>query len=1005
MRALRLSVSAFALVLAQAAVAQNVPPNPAPPSTPPAPDASSTPPADAAGPGAPLPDQGPAGPQGVNGQAEAEGKPVAEILVTGSRITRRDYVSASPIVTTSQEALQASGTVNIEQSLNQLPQFVQGSGQQAGVGGGGNGRATLNLRGLGDRRNLILLDGRRLPPSDLFGVVDVDIIPQALIESVETITGGASAVYGSDAISGVVNFRTKRKFDGIEADVQYGDTFHSDRYAIDASLIGGLSGMDDRAHAVLSFNFTKREALYGTSRSFFDQGVLSSFIGQGTFVPSATNLPTQAAVDAAFPGVAAGSIPRTRSLGFNDDGTLFSQIGATNYKGPTTGFYSTFGGVVRMPVALQSIQLRPQRRYAAFGKFDYELTDDVTAYAQVLYVDNTTQNDGTASLTQFFVPTVSINNPFIPAALRAILATRPNPTADFTINKRFTELPYKTGHEQFNTSEFLLGLRGKLPVSDWTFDIFGARDKVTLDDDVERGVLYSRVQSLFQAADGGASLCAGGYNPFSLANNSKISQACIDYLTANLHSRQVIRQDNVEASAQGSLFALPAGDVKLSLVADYRKNSFTYSPDSQIQNANVEAIVAANPTRGSTNVKEIAGELFVPIFKEQPFAYALNVTGGFRHSDYNVTGGVNTFKAELEYQPVRSVLIRAGYQRAIRAPNIGELFSATTGGQVQVGSPPGSGDPCDVRSTARASGGAGLRGLCLATGVPAALIDNYNFTTTGIQITNSGNQNLTPEKATTKTAGIVWRPHFASPMLSSFSLSADFYDIKITKIISTIDGVTALSKCYNLDGSNASYSATNAFCQLITRDGTGGVSNIALPYLNLGGIKTRGIDFQLDWGVNFADVGVGDIGRLSVNALVSYLDSYKRATFANTAFQEFRGTIDAANFLPLPKWRSVVTTNYNVGPVNLGLRWRFIQKMNDVTAITRPTSPAAGVPNYNIFDLTGRFKINEKLTLRAGITNLFDKQPPVVGGTPGLTQAGTYDILGRSFYIGAKARF
>jgi outer membrane receptor protein involved in Fe transport len=995
----RLGASVLALTMAQVAWAQSVPPNPVPARTPPTAGASSAPslePEAATG----LPDQGLSGQQGLENAAETGEQTGAEIVVTGSRISRRDYVSASPIVTTSQAALQATGAVNVEQSLNQLPQFVQGQGQQGGVGGGGTGRATLNLRGLGDRRNLILLDGRRLPPSDTFGVVDVNIIPQSLIESVETITGGASAVYGSDAISGVVNFRTKRSFDGIEADVQYGDTFRTDRHTLDASLTGGLTSKDDRAHAILNFGYTQRGTLFGTDRKFYRNGVLSSFIGQGTYVPSATNLPTQAAINAAFPNVAGGAINRTQSLGFNDDGSLFGQVGLANYKGPTDGFYSTFGNVVRMPVALQSLQTRPQTRYSAFGKFDYELSDGLTAYAQVLYVESKTKGDTTRSLTQFYIPTVSINNPFIPASLRAILASRPNPNADFVINKRFTELPAKTSEQEFKTSELLVGLRGKLPVGDWTFDAFAARDRTKFVEEINVATLFSRVQSLLQASDGGRSLCTGGYNAFGLANNSQISQSCINYLTANLTSTQDINQNNFEASAQGSLFKLPAGDVKVSLVADYRENSFSFVPDSQIRAGNAEAIVATNPSFGRTKVKELAGEVFVPILRDAPFFKSLNLTGGLRYSDYNVTGGVFTYKAELEWQPIDTVLLRGGYQRAIRSPNIGELFSSATGGQVQVGTPPGSGDPCDVRTATRVSGGAPLRALCIATGVPVALVDNYNFTTTGIAIQNSGNRDLDPENATTKTLGLVWRPQFGTPLLSNFSFSVDYYDIKVKKIIATIDGVTALSKCYNQDGSNPTYDAGNAFCQLIARDATGGVNSIALPYLNLGGIKTSGIDFQADWAMD-----LGGAGRISVNALVSYLDSYKRATFQNSAFQEFRGTIDAAQFLPLPKWRSVLTTNYTIGKVDFGLRWRFTQKMRDVTSVTRPTAPAAGVPNYSLFDLNGRFKINDSYTLRAGITNLFDKKPPVVGGTLGLTQAGTYDVLGRSFYVGMRARF
>ena len=948
-----------------------------------------------------LPSQGPATPAEVQGAPAATGE--GEIVVTGSRITRSDYTSASPIVTTSQDALKATGAVNVEQSLNQLPQFIPGSGSQ---GGGASaaasaGRATLNLRGLGDKRNLVLLDGRRLPPSTVFNVTDVNIIPQSLIESVETITGGASAVYGSDAISGVVNFRTRRNINGLEIDGQIGNTFRADRLAADVSAVGGWTSGDDRLNIVGAVGYTKRDELKGSERSFFDLGILSSFIGQGTFVPSATNLPTQGAVNAAFANLAPGTVNRTNALGFNDGGSLFSQVGAFNYAGPTTGDYVTFGNVVRQPVARQQSIERPLRRFNVFGKAEYEVSDALTLYAQVLFTRTDATTNVGNSLTQFINVNVAANNPFIPASLRAVLASRPNPTASFAINRRFTELPPRTFDTSFETSQFIVGARGRLGIGDWTYDIYGSRDRNVIHDDIAPGVLGSQLNRLVGAADGGRSLCAGGYNPFGLANASTISAECAAFLTRRITRDEDIRQNTVEGAVQGTLLTLPAGDLKLSVVGTYRENDYTFAPGAELVAGDVFATNQTNPTSGKTNVKEIAGELFVPVLREVPVFHALNLSLGARYSDYNVTGGVTTYKAEVEWSPVEMVLLRGGYQRAIRAPNIGELFSSATGAQVQIGNPPASGDPCDVRSVSRTgSGGAALRTLCIATGVPTALVDSYNFTTVAIPVTNSGNLDLTPEKATTKTAGIVLRPRFTSPMLRNLSLSVDFYDISIKDVISTVAGNTALAKCYNQDGSNPGLDAANTFCRLITRDQTGGIVNVALPYLNLGGLKTRGVDFQLDWSVP-----LGDRAKLSLNSLVSYLDSYQIKNFPADSFQQFAGTIDATNALPLPRWRYTTTGNITVGAVDLGLRWRHLNAMRDVTAVIRPASPAAGVPDYDLFDLTGRLTVNDRFQLRAGVTNLFDKKPLVVAGTPGNTLPGTYDVLGRSFYVGFKTRF
>ena len=945
-------------------------------------------------------DEGVPAPTNIPSQDEAES---TQIVVTGSRIARRDYTSASPIVTTNREALADTGQINIHESLSQLPQFSPG--QPSGRNAGGAGRNTLDLRGLGASRTLVLLDGRRLPPSNLFGVTDTNIIPQAIVESVETITGGASAVYGSDAISGVVNFHTRQKFEGVELRGQYGNTTRFDRDTADASITAGVNGMDDRAHAILTLSYSEVGGLDSVKRSFYDLGVLSSYIAQGTFIPDATNLPSQAAVDAQFANTAAGAVPRTRSLGFNDDGSLFSQVGAVNYQGPTDGYWSLIGNTVRMPVSRQGQISTPRKRYAAFGKVDYEFTDRLTAYAQVLYVDSRLTSKGGYSLTQFAIPTISVNNPFIPASLATLLASRPNPNADFIINRRFWELPTRATDTQFNTSEFLVGLRGELPFGDWTFDGFAARDRTTVNEAVI-ATLADRLQNVFQAPDGGASICQGGYNPFGMANALSISAACQDYLTDTIKNYERITQDDYELSAQGGLFELPAGGVRASVVVAHRDNGFSYEPDSQLISGNVEAIVATNPTAGSSNVSEIGAELFVPVLAHLPFVEELNLTGGVRYSDYNISGGVWTYKGELEWTPTHGVLVRAGYQRAIRAPNIGELFSAPTGGQVEAGNPPAGGDPCDVRGSGRSgANGAQLAQLCQATGVPASLLSTFTYTTTGIAIQQSGNQGLTPETATSKTLGVVLRPDFRSAWLDRLSASVDYYDIKIDNIISTISGITVLAKCYNQDASNPTYDPNNPYCQLINRDATGGIGQISLPYLNLGGLQTKGIDFQVDWGIDLNDTGLGNIGDLSINALITYIDSYASKALPDSSFQELSGTISSADSLALPDWRWLVTTTYATGPFSTSVRWRHVAAMDDVTAVTRPSSPAPGVPSYDVFDLTARYDITDDYTLRAGVTNLFDKKPYKVAGVEGNTLSGTYDIYGASFYVGLNVRF
>lgn len=940
----------------------------------------------------------------------------ATIVVTGSRIARQDFVSTSPIITVGQDTMAQTASINIESTLNQLPQFVQGQNQSAIGAVANGGRASLNLRGLGETRNLVLLNGRRLPLSNAFGVVDINFIPSNIIENVETISGGASAVYGSDAISGVVNFLTRRRFEGLQLDARVGTSGHGDAGTRSFGIMGGIGDRDSRGHALVSLSYSERDVLFGSARpDFFSLGVLSSFIGQGTYVPSATNLPNQAVVNAVFAqyGTAPGTVLNSRSLGFNDGGTLFQQIGATNYRGPTTTLFSTFGGIVRQPVTMQEYLVQPMHRFNLFAAFDYEVTDGITAYAQILHTNSQVTGQVGWSPTLFVAPlTVPVTNPFIPNDLRTILASRPVPGAPFTLNQRFMGFEDRKFISDVNVTQYIVGFRGELGVSDWTWDIYGSHDSMDLVETQDAALLLSRLQPLLNAADGGASICAGGYNPFGLATATSVSPACRDYVETETHDVTETNQDIVEASLTGRLITLPAGDVRFSVSGTYRRNRFEYDPDPSRENSDIIGTLASVPSQGSTTVKELGVELLIPILRNAPFAHSFEVNLGYRISDYNVTGTVHTYRAEGLWHPIRPLLIRGGYERATRAPNIGELFSTRQTGQVQFGSPPSGGDPCDVRSAARTGANATqVRTLCLATGVPAPIIDLFQYTTVAIASATSGSTALIPETADTITVGAVLTAPFDSPWLSGFSVSVDWYDIRIRDVISQVSAVTTLNKCYNLDGSNPSYDPANAFCSLISRDATGGISIVLTPYLNLGGLRTRGIDVQADWRLNLAET-IGVPGRLHLNAAVSFLDHYRVQILPGAPFVEYAGTIDGTQAavtppigLPLPKYKIFGNLSYSVGPATLGFRWRHLPSMRDVTSVTRPASPAPGVPSYDIFDLNGRWDIGDNFQFTLGVTNLFDVDPLVVGGTLGQTQPGTYDIIGRSFYVGVTTRF
>lgn len=964
-------------------------------------------------------------------QADAPAAPAAEapadvkeIIVTGSLIQRPNNTAVSPIVTVGEAAIKQSGVATLQDALNQIPSFTVGGNATTG-GQGGGGRATINLHGLGTNRNLVLLDGRRLPVSDINGNVDVNILPDAIISGVDAITGGASAVYGSDAMSGVVNFKTVRSFEGVKVDLLNSISEKGDAYKFNGSLALGTKFADDRGHLIAAFGYAKQDPVLGNTRSFFNDKTPSSFIGTGTYVPSATNAPNPTVVQGIFNGYGVTTLPNSfqlANMGFNNDGTLFFQNGAQNYKGANgQNGYLVVNNNVRMPVGQQIQFVNAMERKTAFVKGDFDLTPDLTAYGQFMFVDLTVNTASGGSLTQFpTLTTIPVTNPFIPADLRTILASRTtNPTANFNWNARYVGVPYKNWDENYQVQQYMAGLKGKI-AEGWSFDAFVSYDQSVHNQIMHNAVLKSRVQTLLNAADGGRSICAGGFNPFGDANARSLSPACQAYITKDTFSQERLRQTQAQAQINGKLFDLGAGPAQIAVVGSWRKNTYQFTPDLDMTalsgwapGANVEGFTAtiAVPYK-SISVKELAGQVDIPLLADKPFAKELAVGAAARVSDYSTTGSVNSYEFDARWRPVDSLLFRGSFQRAVRAPNIGELFSPPSGSQLVIGTPPGSlGDPCDVRSSARTgANGAQVSALCVAQGVPAAAIGSYQFPTTATGQTVAGNLGLTPEKADTFNVGMVFNSPLQSGPLSDFSVSVDYYNIKIKNVISSVPGLTVLSKCYNLDGSNPTYALTNPYCALIQRDATTGqILQVNTPYLNLGALKTDGIEAQVHWGTGAKFLG--NSARAYVDTAIGWLHSYKVQLLPGAAFLDYTGvSVGGANpgAVPpraTPRWRALTTFGVRSDVVNAGLRWRYQSAMKDTSAVLTPANAAVGVSAYALWDLFGSVKVAKNFELRAGVTNLFNRSLPLVASSQNGTDVALYDAIGRSFYTGLKIAF
>lgn len=990
--------------------------------------------------------------------APASGEQVVEqdIVITGSRIARRDYDSASPILTLSQDALSNQSDVGLDTKLARLPQFTPG-----GTRFSGSGQATLNLRGLGVNRNLVLLDGRRLQPSTAQVVVDLNSVPQSLIENVEVISGGASAVYGSDAISGVVNFRLKRNFTGVELDGQYNISDKGDAQEYEGSFTIGSDLADGRGNIVVAMTYSKRDELLARDRDFYRAGwptgersFATTFLPSGIFTVDATNLPSTAARNALFDGY---GTPMTRPVassayGFNADGTLFAQNGALNYRGSLTdGHVITPAGNIAYNQQ-DNLLIVPMERYSGFFRATYELTDAIELFAQGMYTQYDSRNQSSGAATN---GPGAINVPsdyaFIPADLRTLLDSRPDPTAPFIVNKFWSQLGPQVTLNRNTIAQYTVGGKGKIG-SSWNWNAYGSFGRTDLLTQID-ALSSLRVQTLVNsrstmqngvlvnvpqfyspstgnsltpnpaynfaindggrtigALDGGANPCPNGLNIFGTA---PIEARCIDYLRRSTKTSTRVEQTVLEGTLSGPVATLPAGELSAVVGAGYRKNSYAFEPDGASEGITGDAVgvFPSSPTAGSTSVRELFAEALIPLLSDLPGIRQLDLNVAYRYSDYDNGGGVSTYKADMSWTILPALRLRGGYERAIRAPNVAELFQGMTinpaGGTLA------NGDPCDFDSPITTGANAGNRAkvdaICVAQGLPAALLPTYKNTQLTATTVTGGNPTLRPEVADTFTAGAVLRPNFASAWLRGISFSVDYYKIKVKEAIGAFPAAVVYSKCFNLDGSNPTLSASDPYCTGIVRSASSGLPFIVQsPFVNLGSLDTSGIDLQFDWNVNLADAGLGaNAGSFSLNFVGSYLDSFNIRARPDAPNQDFAGTLGntTTGIGTFPRWKSTATVSYANGPARIGMRWFHVASMKDQSAVSAPNAARPGVKGYDRFDLFARYTLNDTIQLRAGVDNLFDRAPLVVSGVLGSTEPGTYDPVGRRFFMGARIGF
>jgi len=968
---------------------------------------------------------------------------IEAIVVTGSRISRRDYQSDSPIVTIDESTLAAAGQPTLDRAIGEMPQFAAAQGMSEvgdvqGSTGFAGGQAYGDLRGLGPNRALVLMDGRRMMPSNPNGSVDLNTIPMSMIENVEVITGGASSTYGSDAIAGVLNFKLRDHFSGAEVSYQHGETTHGDGATEHASALLGGNFADDRGNAVLAIEYSERGVVHGADRPFFanirqlarpPEGILPA----GTFGTA----PTIGAVNgvlAGYPGTTpiAGSGAYNGSLGVNTDGTIFTDLAAPNCVQNYRGLGKLKGVNIghncsQVQVALGQyfdIQV-PLTKYNVLARSTYKLNDNVSAYMQFSFMESTARDETAGGSTgpgkELFIP---LNNPFVVnnPGLQTILASRPadpsNPNA-LTQPLVLTKLLSMSGDRiqsyKYDVYQAVAGLKGDIPIpgTDLTWDVYSSYGSTQFTNlqhnDSSKSALATILNGTANFQGSGGSCVGFAWNPLG---SNPLSAGCREYVTRENNNLNTITQKNVEGTLQGKIVTLPAGDLRFAFGGDYRGSSFDYHPDSGLINNDSFSYDTTVATSGTQNVREVFAELLVPVLKDLPLIEELSFDLGARRSDYDGFGGVNTWKADMNWKPVSTVSVRGGYARAIRAPSLGELFAPTVTGNLNIGSGPAAGDPCATGSSFRTGAStAQVAALCQAQGVPAALYPNYTYGVDSVHGTSGGNPSLTPETADTYSIGTVWSPHFSSDLMHKFQVSVDYYHIAISNAVGSLALTDILPRCFNSDGvSNPTYSATNIYCSQITRDRSTG--NIVLGHeglLNLASYKTDGIDTEIDWSFGLGALGLSDsAGTFRLNSMINYTHTFDVSALPGSPVLDYAGSIGNTQVSPEmahPHWKANTAFGYMIGPVTTTLRWRYIAAMKHQDVVVDSTSTTPGVGTYNYFDFDAHWAVVEHLELMAGLTNIGNKTPPFVSGQPLTTDSATYDIIGRTYYVGFKSKF
>jgi outer membrane receptor protein involved in Fe transport len=965
--------------------------------------------------------------------AEGDDESIVEIVVTGSRLSSANTSSPSPIVVLDNEELQHQGALRTEEFLNTLPQV--NSGLTLGANGPSvaplTGTATADLRGIGAFRTLVLVNSKRTAPGDPINPsADLNTVPSVLVKRVEVLTGGASAIYGSDAVAGVVNFILDTNFTGLKVDVEGGINRGSNSRT-DLQSIERASGVNPATGAVYDGGSVDLTVVYGRDL-FGGSGHVTGYAGYrdthtvagssrdfSACTLTETSTSYQCLLDgttAAGQFVPNGGTPLTLDT---VNGHAFRPLSAP--------------GDLFNPAPYQYLQ-RPDKRYNAGLFANYKFNDALNLYSEAQYTDDKTTvryepSGTTATGSALNTFGINCNNPLLSASQVNDLCTSaglgPLDTAQVGIGRRNVEGGQRADEFHHQSYRLVLGLKGTLN-EEWSYDtsvVYGrVNERETLSNDISQSHLAN---ALHVVSVGGVPTCQSVVDgsdpacvPYNIYSTGGVTPAALKYITEGGMQSGFAQRTIINAQLTGDLekygikSPLAATGIGVAAGAEYRVEQVRYNPDTAYSTGDLLATGAAHPTEGTFRVGEVFAEMKVPLVDDQPFVKHLMLTGSDRYAHYTPQGNVNAYGAGLEWAPIEPVRLRGSVSRAVRAPNAYELFSSQILNQINFT------DPCaGIPDPTGAGGPTASQAQCARTGVTPAQY-NHIAPQSSINVVTGGNPNLKPETSDSVTMGFVLTP------LPNILFSADYWRIKVKQFVGSLPGSYTINTCLN--------SGDPFYCGLIHRDASGSLSTgnganagrVIGTRFNTGSYGNSGVDFEgrYVWKLESLAAKAGNLSFSFTGsvALDNPIDVTPGVPELDCSGYYGPNCSGAGPTSPVPRWRhrlrTTWETHYNF---DVSLNWRHIGRLKSEFTSGNPNLSNPGnvypvdshIGVYDYFDLDGSIDVTEHVNIRLGVNNLADKQPPVIGfaANPllvnGNMAAGIYDTLGRYLFAGFTVKY